>query len=142
MSWADTVFVVGLLEQLPAFESATYVTQTPKPSAAQPAIVGTYALVHPADGIDEQTRNTGPAQTEHFEATVHLVGSSANQVKVLADLFKPLVIVDGFGIIPTIEGRRCQRMYWRSPIPVQTDPDVTPPICFYVVEVGWVSDPA
>lgn len=142
MSWNDTLFVVGLVETVTALSAATYVTTLPKPATGQPAAPLPYALVHPADGVDEQTRATGGYSTEHFEATIHLVGASANQCKVLADLLKAKVVVGGFGIIPTIDGRRCQRMYWRSPIPIQTDSDVTPPICFQVIEVGWTSDPA
>lgn len=140
MSWADTDYLRTLIEGVPILATATYITQVPKQPTGNPPLALPYALIHPSDGVDEQTRNTGPYSTEHPEFTLHFVGEDAEQCKAIAELVKAKVIVNGFGIIPTISGRRCQRAYWRSPIPIQTDPDVTPPICFYVVEVGWVSD--
>lgn len=142
MSWADTQFLVALIQTVPALASSTWVTQVPIAATGQPPAAFPYALVHPADGADEQTRFTGPASTEHPAFTVHLVGGSANQCKVVAELVKAKIIVGGFGIVPTVSGRRNQRMYWRSPIPIQTDKNATPPLCFYVAEVGWTSDPA
>jgi hypothetical protein len=70
------------------------------------------------------------------------VGSSANQAKVNADLVKAALVVGGFGIILTVTGRRNGRLYYRSPIPVQIDKTVTPPLCFHVAQVGWRSDPS
>ena len=142
MSQANTVFVQGLVQRVAALATSTYVTKLPKPASGQPAHSLPYALIHPSDGTDEATRATGPATTEHPEYTVHLVGSSAEQCQILADLLKAEVKPNGSGVIPEIEGRTCGHLYWRNPIPIQTDTDVTPPICFYVAEIGWRSDPA
>jgi hypothetical protein len=99
-------------------------------------------VIHPTGGTDTQSRYSGPYATEHPEFTLHIVGISANQVRVLADLLKAVIKPAGVGMIPTVSGRRNQRMYWRQPLPIQTDTSVTPPLVFDVVEVGWVSDPS
>lgn len=141
MSQADTDAVVALIESVPVLASSVYVTVTPKPSTGQPPLPYPYALVHPTGGVDAQTRLAGPWSTEHPEFTIHIVGGSALQCQTIVDLFKAVVKPDGFGIIPTVAGRRNQRMFWRQPIPIQTSTGVTPPMCFAVVEVGWTSDP-
>lgn len=142
MSWADTQFVQGLVESVAALSSATYVTLAPKLPTGQPPSSYPYALIHPTGGVDTQSRVTGPVVTEHPEFTIHLAGESAEQCQAVVDLLKPFVIVNGFGIIPSITGRLNQRMFWRQPLPIQTNTDVSPPMCFAVVEVGWTSDPA
>lgn len=142
MSLADVVFVQTIVETVPILASSTFVTLVPKPGSGQPPIAYPYALIHPTGGTDEQTRYTGPASTEHPEFTIHIAGASAEQVQTVTDLLKAVVIVDGFGIIPAVTGRRNQRMFWRQPIPIQSNTEVVPPMCFAVVETGWVSDPS
>lgn len=142
MSQADTNFVEGLVQSISALATSTYVTLAPKPNSGLVQLPYPYALIHPTGGTDEQTRFTGPAVTEHPEFTIHLAGESANQCQIITDLFKAKVKPNGFGIIPTVSGRRNQQMFWRQPIPIQTNTDVTPPMCYSVVEVGWTSDPS
>jgi hypothetical protein len=134
--------MVAYVEQVGALAASTFVTQLDKPATGQPPQTTPYALVHPADGIDEATRLTGPPVTEHPEFTIHIVGTTANQVKVVSDLLKHVLFPTGFGVTPTVTGRRCGKVFWRSPLPVQTDKNITPPLCFAVIEVGWRSDPA
>lgn len=141
MSWADIQFVLALVQSVPALASSTYITMAPKQPAGQPPLTYPYALIHPTGGTDTQGRATGPATTEHPEFTIHLAGESAEQCQALVDLLKAKVIVGGFGVIPNISGRSNKHMFWRMPIPIQTNTDVSPPICYAVVEVGWLSEP-
>ena len=146
MSWNDTLAFQSLVQAAATAANSVnagrvYVSTAPAPPTGG-ALPLPYWIIHPGDGVDEQTRFTGPASTEHPEFTIHTVGSSANQAKVNADLVKGGLVVAGFGIIPTVAGRRNQRLYYRSPIPVQIDNTVTPPLCFHVAQVGWVSNPA
>lgn len=141
MSWADVVAVQAIVEQVPVLATSTFITLAPALTSGQPPMPYPYALIHPTGGTDEQTRFSGPYATEHPEFTIHLVGGSANQVQVVTDLLKAVVKPSGLGIIPTVSGRQNQRMFWRQPIPIQTSTEVTPPMVYAVVEVGWISDP-
>jgi hypothetical protein len=132
----------ALVQQVTVLATSTFVTLAPPLPSGQPPRPYPYALIHPTGGVDEQTRVTGPYTTEHPEFTLHLVGGSANQVQILTDLLKAIVKPNGLGIVPTVTGRRNQRMFWRQPIAIQTNTDVNPPMCFAVVETGWTSDPA
>lgn len=142
MTWADTQAVTAIIQTVPALATATYVTTAPKPVAPAVALPLPYCLVHPSEGIPEATRFTGPPITEHPEYTLHIVGGSANQVQVVTGLIKAKFLVNGFIVPPTVAGRRNKSGYWRSPMPIQTDSDVTPALIFQVIEFGWTSDPA
>jgi hypothetical protein len=142
MSWADIQAMQALVQQVTVLASSTFVTLTPALTTGQPPRAYPYAIIHPTGGVDEQARFTGPYTTEHPEFTIHLVGGTANQVQVLTDLLKGVVKPSGLGIIPTVSGRRNQRMFWRQPIPIQTNTEVTPPMVYAVVETGWTSEPA
>lgn len=142
MSQADTDAMVALVEQVTILASSTYVTLAPKASDGTSPLPYPYALIHPTGGKDEQARLTGPYATEYPEFTIHLAGGSAEQCQTVTDLLKAVVKPGGVGIIPTVTGRRNQRMFWRQPMSIQTNPSVTPPLCYSVVEVGWTSDPS
>lgn len=142
MSWADVQFVQGLVQSVPVLATSTYVTLAPKQASGQPPLTYPYALIHPTGGRDEQARFTGPYATEYPEFTIHLVGGSAEQCQTVTDLFKVVVKPAGIGVVPTVSGRKNGRMFWRQPIPIQTNTDISPPICYAVVEVGWTSDPS
>jgi hypothetical protein len=146
MSWNDTLAIQSVIQAAATAANSVnagrvYVSMAPAPPAGG-ALPLPYWIIHPTDGIDEQMRYTGPSSTEHPEFTIHTVGSTANQTKVNADLVKGSLVVAGFGIIPTVTGRRNQRLSYRSPIPVQMDHTVTPPLCFHVAQISWISDPA
>jgi hypothetical protein len=146
MSWPDTVAIQTVIQAAataanPVNAGRVYVSIAPAPPSGG-ALPVPYWIIHPADGIDEQARYTGPSSREHPEFTIHTVGSSAAQAKINADLVKSALVVNGVGIIPTVAGRRNQRIYYRSPIPVQIDNTVVPPLLFHVAQVGWVSEPA
>jgi len=139
VSWADTEAVVAVIEQVPALATSTFVTLAPVSPVLQPV---PYVVVHPSAGVDTADRVTGPRVSEHPDFTLHVVGSSANQVQVVVDLLKPKFVQQGRFIPPLVEGRRNSRGYWRSPIPLQTDTDVDPALIYQVIELGWVSEPA
>ena len=144
MSWNDTLAIQSVVQAAAtAANSANagrvYISMAPAPPTGG-ALPLPYWIIHPTDGIDEQTRCSGPDSTEHPEFTIHTVASSGAQAKINADLVKASLTVNGFGVILTVTGRRNQRLYYRSPIPVQIDHTVTPPLCFHVAQVGWVSD--
>ena len=145
MSWNDTLAIQSLIQAAATAANSVnagrvYISTAPVQSTGS-ALPLPYWIIHPTDGVDEQTRHSGPSSTEHPEFTIHTVGSSANQVKVNADLVKGSLVVGGFGVVLTVTGRRNQRVVYRSPIPVQIDHTVTPPLCFHVAQIGWVSDP-
>lgn len=139
MSAADTAAVKARAETLVALASKTFVTVTSPVGTKIPA---PYLLIHPTEGTPEATRLTGPPITEHPEFTLHIVGGSADQVQVIYGLLKAAFVVNGFMVPPTIAGRRNWGGWWRSPLPIQTDNDVTPALIFAVVELGWTSEPA
>jgi hypothetical protein len=142
MSWADIQFVQALVQTIPALASSTYLTIVPKQVAGQPPLTYPYALIHATGGTDAQSRYTGPYATEFPEFTIHFAGESAEQCQAVTDLFKAIVKPSAIGIVPTVSGRKNGRMFWRQPIPIQTNTDVTPVLCYSVVEVGWQSDPS
>lgn len=142
MSWADTSAVVAKIQAVPSVATSTYVTLVPKPATGQPPIPLPYVIVHPSDGSDEATRFTGPPVTANPQFTLHVVGGSAESVQVVTGLVKAKFLVDGFIVPPVVSGRANRDGFWRSPIPLQIDRDVTPPLVYQVIELGWVSDPA
>lgn len=142
MSWADIQFMQTTVQSIPALATSTYITLSPKPTSGQPPLAYPYALIHPLGGVDTQERVTGPYATEHPEFTLHLVGESAEQCQAVVDLLKAIVKPNAVGIVPTVSGRKNGQMFWRMPLPIQTNTDVTPPLCYAVVETGWTSDPS
>lgn len=139
MSWADTEAFVAVVETVPALAESTFLSVVPE--ALLPAPVP-YVIVHPSDGVDDTDRVTGPRVSEHPMFTLHIVGDSTNQAQIITGLVKAKFVTGGRFTPPVVAGRRNGRGYWRSPLPVQVDGDVTPPLIFQVVEVGWTSDPA
>lgn len=138
MSWSDAAAVVALIQTVPAVSTRTFLSITPV-GTIQPK---PYVIVHPAAGTDEQTRFTGPPVTEHPEFTLHIVGETAEQAIAVTELVKAKFVPNSFFIPPTVSGRSNKFGYWRSPLPVQLDTDVTPALPFVVIQLGWTSDPS
>lgn len=148
MTAADTTAVKTLVESAGATANAytghVFVTTAPD---VLPVWTGTttgypYILIHPSEGIDEADRLTGPPQTTHPEFTFHIVGLSASSVQKATGLVKAKAKPSQFVLPPTVTGRRNYNAYWRAPLDIQTDRDVTPWLVYQVVEYGWTSDPA
>lgn len=138
MTWDDSLAVKAKLQNVAAFASNTFVTVVPSDNIVRTQ----YALVHPSEGVDEQTRFAGPPVTTHPRFTLHIVGSTAESVQRNTALVKTQFLVDGFIVPPAISGRRNYDGFWSSPIPIQVDTDLTPQIVYQVIELGWTSDPA
>lgn len=138
MTWDDTLAVKAKLQNVAAFASNTFVTVVPSDNIVRTQ----YALIHPSEGTDEQTRVSGPPVTTHPRFTLHVVGSSAESVQRNTALVKAQFLTDGFIVPPVVSGRRNSNGWWSSPIPIQVDSDVTPPLVYQVIELGWTSDPA
>lgn len=141
MGWADTVATQALIGEVPALTGHVFVA-TAKGTDGAP-IVGPYAVLWPIDGADDTDRLAGPPVVTHPAFTLHIVGASANQVQVIAGLVKAkFTSPSGFITAPDVTGRSNTGAYWRSPIPLQTDTDVTPALVYQVIELGWDSSPA
>lgn len=143
MSWAETAAVAATIKTVPILASAVYVSLAPKPTAPATTLPLPYVIVHPSEGVDEQARFTGPPTIENPEVTLHIVGASVEQTQIVTGLvrakFQPSLA--GFVIPPTVAGRRTRDAYWRSPQSIQVDRDVTPPLTYQVIELGWISEP-
>lgn len=128
--------LVALLKTIPAFATKTFVTIA---SGAAPTLP--YVLVHPSDGQDTQERVTGPRITQHPRWTIHTVGSSYDQVSAGAKLIKDKLVVSGRGVTLIVTGEVCQPCWYESPVPIQVDSDVVPPLVYHIAEVGFRADP-
>lgn len=137
MSVADTAALKAAIETVGSLNGHTFVTLVPAGTQTLP-----YVIIHPAEGEDDTDRVTAPRYTSHPEFTLHIVGASATSVQTVFGLLKTKFVVNGRPTPPSVSGRRNTRAYWRSPLPIQTDRDVTPWLVYQVVEFGWVSDPA
>lgn len=138
MTWPDTQAVLAKIQNVPSLAAATFVTVVP----ADNMVRTQYALIHPSEGKDAQTRASGPPVTTHPRFTLHIVGSSAESVQRNTALVKTQFLTDGFIVPPLVFGRRNYDGFWSSPIPIQTDTDLNSPLVYQVIELGWTSDPA
>ena len=118
----------------------TYMAFAPRVAGALPA--APYVVIHSSDGIDSQDRYTGPRVTQHPRFTLHIVGTSYDSVAAVTRNIKAQFIVNGFGVIPVIEGERCWGLWWDAPVPTEVDNDVSPPIVYNIIELGFTTEPA
>lgn len=136
-----TSAVLAKIREIPALASKTYAAIVPKDArGALPA--RPFVVVYPADGIDTQERFTGPRSTQHPRFTLHIVGSSYDNVATVTALVKAKFVVGGFGFAPAVEGEYTYGLRWDTPVPVQVDTDVVPPVPYQVIELGFNADPA
>lgn len=99
-----------------------------------------YAVFWSSDGTDEATRATGPARTQHPRWAIHFVGTTVDQAKWGNEQLKSKLIVNGFGIVPTVAGENPGKFWYSNPLPVDRDDDSTPPLFSIVAECGFASD--
>jgi hypothetical protein len=130
---ADALMVVT--REVPAFASKTFLTMAPKGTTLP------YIVWHPANGVNQQDRVTGPRSTKNPTFTGHVVGSTAEQVLVLLDLLEARLAPGGRGIRIDVTGERGRPLNYSCPIPVQVQDDPQPTVVYGVVEVDWLSDP-
>lgn len=138
MTAADTAAVMATIAAAGALNGNVFMSKTPDGYARTVP----YVLVHPTQGVDEQTRFSGPQITFHPEFTLHLCGTSPTSAQTVLELVKAKFVTSGFVVAPTVSGRVAKNAYWRQLLPIQLDTNVTPSIPYAVVELGWTSDPA
>jgi len=102
-----------------------------------------YAVVQPSDGVDTQERFSGARSTAHPRIVVHVVGSSYSNCQKTLEQVKNKFIdpVTKFPIPLAIAGESFRNFHFDTPIPVQVDNDVTPPLIYATAELSWDADP-
>lgn len=137
----DTDAVVTRLQSLTPLATKTFKLVAPRDAQGK-LPTAPYVVVQPSDGDDTQERVTGPTITRHPRFTLQIVGSSYDNAQSITELVKPLFIVNGRGIQIDVAGEKGSGLWWSGDIPTQVDNDVTPPLIYNTVELGWTSDPA
>lgn len=139
-----TAWLKAVIESLPGGvvdgRSQVFVSRAVYPDAPDVKVSYPYWVIHPADGRDTQERFTGPRLTRHPRFTVHSVGSYSDQASIAAENLCNALIVNGFGVVPTIAGEAPKPVWYSSPIPVQVDSTIQPPTFYHVAEIGFDSD--
>jgi hypothetical protein len=120
--------------------SKTFVAPAQR-SAAGVLPVPPYAVIYPAAGTDSSDRLAGPLVDQHPRFTAHIVGSSYDVCDAVLALVKAKFIVNGVGIEAVIAGEKSSGMFFNSPQPIQVDYDISPPLVYATVELGWNSSP-
>lgn len=133
--------VKALARTVPAFASKTFVTVASRDAAGK-LPKSPYLVIHAADGSDKQGRFTGPRADQNPSFTLHVVGDDYDQVASVTALLKAKFIPGGFGHVFTIPGEHCFPVWWDSPIAIQIDNDISPPLVYQVIELGFRSEPA
>ena len=133
MARIHTQALVARTKTVPAFAVKTFVTRAPKGTEAP------YVVWHPAQGTNTQERFTGPRASKHPRFTGHIVGETADQVQLLADLLETALFPGGRGVL-TVSGESVKNFWFESPLPVQVSTDPLPEVIYLVVECGWTAD--
>lgn len=143
MSWADTVALRSLIQNVPAVASKTFIVEAKNPPPNEETKVTVpYVVLFPAQGTDEAERVTSPRSVTHPEFTGWAVGGSAEQAGIILDLVKAQLVVAGLGVKVSVTGRVNDRLWFESPVPAQFDTSVTPPLHYHIFRTGWRSQPA
>lgn len=135
MSRKQSDAVVARIKEVPQLANAVFKTVAPHGQ------VKPYVIVHPASGLDTQERFTGPKSTMHPRFTLHVVGSTPDEVESVTDRVKAKFIVQGFGVPMVVAGESCRGLWWEAPTPIQVQTDPQPTVIYQVVELGWDADP-
>lgn len=126
--------LVALVTSIPALTTKFFPGITPG------AVATPYAVFYAQSGRDESDRVAGPASVQSPRWTIHCVGSTQEQAQWVNEQIKAKLVVNGFGVVPTIAGEKPGRFWFDNPIPVQRDDDSTPPLFYAVAECGFSSD--
>ena len=133
-----TDWVKGRIQNVPNLATKTFVSLVPRTAGSIPT--PPYAVLHPSDGSDTVERLHGAAVTQHPRFALRIAGTSYESIAAVARNVKAQFIVDGFGVIPVIEGEQCSRVWWESPEMPEPDNDVTPAIVSALYELGFTSE--
>jgi len=136
-----TALVEARVKSLPAFASKTWVSLVPRDASGNPIPTPPYVVLHPSDGTDTSERVTGPRAWQHPRFTLHVVGSSYASLGLAVEALKARFIVSGVPLPIIIAGERARNFFWSSPVPIQVDNDITPPLLYQVIELGWTAEP-
>jgi hypothetical protein len=136
-----TVAVRDRIKQIPILATKTYTGNAPKDSDGKLPLAP-FVVIYPADGIDRQTSFTGPRSAQNPRFTLHIVGSSSDNVQTVTKAVKDIFVVNGFGVAPAVPDESTRSLTWSASQPVEWDRDVSPPIPYQVVELSFVSEPA
>lgn len=88
-----------------------------------------YCVVYASGGARVSERLTGRSVFAEFTFTIHSVGSTPEQARLVEER----VIAQLLDWTPTIAGRNCRRTVHAISRPVAMDKDVSPPL-FYAVD--------
>lgn len=147
MTRADTAWLKGHLETIPALmggpggASKVFVTQAKYPSSTA-KVTTPYVVIDPEEGTDEARRYTGPKNVRNPRFTIRIIGETADQVQFFFEKIKAVLVVDGFGVTPTISGERAEKLWFESPAEIGFDPDPSPPLAIGYIRTGWATQPA
>lgn len=141
---AHTNAVVARVQSITALASKTFKLVAPRDATGKVTAVAPYVVVQPGDGDDTSERFTGPPVTSHPRIVLHIVGASYDNAQIVTELVKAkFVTPGGFPINFTtgeVAGQVGKHLYW-SAQPTQIDNDVSPPLIYNTVELGWDSEP-
>jgi len=70
-----------------------------------------YALILSTYSPDLQVRHTGSRAPRQSSFVVHSYGKTFEESGWLADKIDSILRPRGWGVVPTVEGRRCQRIF-------------------------------
>lgn len=135
----DTDAVKAAVQTIPALASKTFIAVAPRTNGVLPT--PPYLVMFPSDGIDRQDRVTGPYSTRYPTFLFHIVGSSYENAQTVTELVKAKFVVGGRGVKLTIAGTTTKPCLWSSPLPIQVDNDLTPPLIYTVAELTFQADP-
>lgn len=131
--------LVALIKTIPSLAATTYVSHAV--NADKSPVKLPYVVIHPSDGSDQSDRFTGPSVTQHPRFVIHSVGLDYAGAQFTAEAVKTKLIVNGFGVVPTIPGEVAGRFWYESPQPIQVDTDASPPMIYHTAECGFESTP-
>jgi len=102
-----------------------------------------YAVGQPSDGVDTQEHFMGARSTAHPRVILHVVGSSYSNCQKTMEQIKGKFIdpVTKFPIPLSVPGETFRNFRFDTPLPVQVDNDVTPPLIYATAELTWDADP-
>jgi len=138
MSKAQTDAVVARVQSVPDQSAKTWTLVAPRDAVGK-LPTPPYTVVQPSDGTNTADRFTGPRSVSHPRFVLHFVGSSYDNAQATLERVKAKFIdpVSKFPILLTVSGESVKNFIWESPLPVQVDNDVTPPLLYASAEISW-----
>lgn len=142
MSKAQTDVVDATVKSITYLASKTFKLVAPRDTAGK-LPKAPYVVVQPSDGLDTAERFTGAKSTAHPRYVLHVVGSSYDNCQSTLEDVKAAFIdpVSRFPHPIVVAGELARNIVFETPIPVQVDNDVTPPLIYATAELSWDADP-